>query len=146
MKKTFSNFRTLAALLMAGATFAACSSSDDNIIEQQSANPGEQVYTLTINASKGDGATTRALTLTSDGLIASWTNGDELTVVNQSTMTPLGGTLTASNASGSTATFSGALTGTIAEDDELILSYHARSYFPFFGNQDGTLSIYLSPG
>lgn len=140
MKKTFNNFRTLAALLMAGAAFAACS-SDDNIIEnQQPATSGEQVYTLTINASKGDG-TTRALDLDGTGkLTASWTNGDELTVVNQTkSYTALGGTLTASNASGNTAAFSGALTGTIEVNDVLILNYHQHNYFTEFPNQDGTL-------
>ena len=138
MKKTFSNFRTLAALLMAGAAFAACS-SDDNIIEnQQPANPGEQVYTLTVNASKGDG-TTRALDLDGTKLVASWSNGDELTVFNQTKMAALTGTLTASNASGSTATFAGALTGTIEVGDKLILTYHDHYYFTDFLDQDGTL-------
>ena len=63
MKKFITDIRTLAALLIASATFAACSSSDDNIIEEQPANPAEQVYTLTIQASKptGDDATTRGL-------------------------------------------------------------------------------------
>ena len=141
MKKTFSNFRTLAALLMAGAAFAACS-SDDNIIEnQQPANPGEQVYTLTINASKGD-ATTRALDLDGTGkLTASWANGDELGVINLTkSYTPLSGTLTASNASGSTATFSGTLSGTIDVGDQLILNYQEYNYFGSeFKSQDGTL-------
>ncbi len=139
MKKTFSNIRTLAALLMAGAAFAACSSNDDNIIEnQQPANPGEQVYTLTINASKGDG-TTRALSLDGSGkLTASWANGDELTVYNASKGAYLTGTLTASNALGSTATFSGALTGTIEVGNYLELLYRPID-FASFNNQDGTL-------
>ena len=103
------------------------------------ATSGEQVYTLTINASKGDG-TTRALDLDGTKLVASWANGDELTVVNQTkSVTPLGGTLTASNASGSTATFSGALIGTIEAGDVLILYYQMHHYFDEFPNQDGTL-------
>lgn len=63
-RKKFLNYiRTLAALLMAGAAFAACSGSDDIISEtQQPANPTEpQVYTLVIKASKSTNATTRAL-------------------------------------------------------------------------------------
>ena len=136
MKNTFSNIRTLAALLMAGAAFAACSS--DDIITEQPANPSEQVYTLTINASKGDG-TTRALDLDGTSLVASWANGDELTVYNQTKFEDLGGTLTASNASGNTATFSGVLTGTIEVGDELILNYQEHNYFTEFPNQDGTL-------
>ena len=138
MKK---DIRTLAALLMAGAAFAACSSNDDNIIEnQQPANPGEQVYTLTINASKGD-ATTRALDLDGTKLVASWADGDELGVINLTkSYTTLGGTLTASNASGSTATFSGTLSGTIDVGDQLILSYQEYNYFGSeFKSQNGTL-------
>ena len=63
MKKIFTNILTLAALLITGVAFTACSSSDDSIVEQQPANPGEQVYTLTIKASKDGSATTRALKL-----------------------------------------------------------------------------------
>ena len=60
MKKFITDIRTLAALLMAGAAFTACS-SDDNIIEQPQ-NPTEpKVYTLVIKASKGGDTTTRAL-------------------------------------------------------------------------------------
>ena len=52
---------SLAALLMAGAAFTACSSSSDDIIEQPT-NPTEpQVYTMVIKASKGGDTTTRAL-------------------------------------------------------------------------------------
>ena len=70
MKKTISNFRTLAALLMAGAAFAACSNSDD-IINEQPVNPVKQGYTLTVSASK-DGSTTRALSLEGTAVVASW--------------------------------------------------------------------------
>ena len=60
MKKFMTDIKTLAALLMAGAAFTACS-SDDNIIEQPQ-NPTEpQVYTMVIKASKGGDTTTRAL-------------------------------------------------------------------------------------
>lgn len=139
MKKILRNIRALAALLMAGAAFAACSSNDDNIIEQQPANLGEQVYTLTINASKGDAAT-RALSLSGTSLVASWANGDELTVYNITQDAPLGGTLTASNASGAIATFKGALTGSIDAGDGLKLSYHPTASLSAFASQDGTLS------
>ena len=46
MKKYFSNIFALAALLMAGAAFTACS-SDDNSIEQPANPVGEKTYTLT---------------------------------------------------------------------------------------------------
>ena len=139
MKKYFSNIRTLAALLMAGAAFAACSNSDNEIEEQPVSPAKPQVYTLTVYASKGT-AETRALSLDDTKLLASWENGDELTVYNSTKGAALGGTLTASNASGATATFSGTLTGTIAEGDELILSYHQPTGFSAYGAQTGTLA------
>ena len=89
MKKTFRNIRTLAALLMAGAAFAACSSSEDNIIEQQPANPGEQVYTLTVNATKDGGSQTRALNLDGEKLVASWETTDHIAVINKSKSFPI---------------------------------------------------------
>ena len=50
---------------MAGAAFAACSSSDDEILNDQPiVNPtAPKTYTMTIQASKGDAATTRGLSL-----------------------------------------------------------------------------------
>ena len=46
---------SLAALLMAGAAFTACSSSSDEITDKQPENPTTpKVYTLVIKASKGD--------------------------------------------------------------------------------------------
>ena len=52
MKKTFNYICTLAALLMAGAAFTACSSDDSIVEEQPVVNPSEPVYTLTINANE----------------------------------------------------------------------------------------------
>lgn len=141
MKKIYTNILTLAALLITGVAFTACSSSDDSIVEQQPANPGEQVYTLTIKASKDGSATTRALKLeTSGALTAYWANGDELTVYNKTKSEALTGSLIASNASGSTATFSGTLSGTIAANDVLTLTYHPIASISSYEVQDGTLS------
>lgn len=141
MKKIYTNILILAALLITGVAFTACSSSDDSIVEQQPANPGEQVYTLTIKASKDGSATTRALKLeTSGALTAYWANGDELTVYNKTKSEALTGSLIASNASGSTATFSGTLSGTIAANDELTLTYHPITSISTYQGQDGTLS------
>lgn len=47
---------------MAGAAFAACSSSDDSIAEQQPVNPTEaKTYTMTVQVTKGDAAGTRSI-------------------------------------------------------------------------------------
>lgn len=134
-----SNIRTLAALLMAGAAFAACSNSDDSI--EQPANAGEKVYTLTINATKGDNAATRALSLNSDGVLsASWVTTDVIYVTKGTTAV---GTLSPSSisADGQSATFTGTLDGTkFAVDDVLTLTYHPINGISGFAAQDGTLS------
>lgn len=134
MKKTFSNIRFLAALLMVGAAFIACS-SDDSIIEQQPITPDGQVYTLTVNATKDGSATTRALNLSGTNLVASWATTDVITVTKGTT--PVG-TLSPSNISGGNATF----TGTVSEvvvGDVLTLDYHPITSLSAFGGQDGTL-------
>ena len=79
MKKILSNIYTLAALLMAGAAFTACSSSDD-IIEQPTKPTEPQVYTMVIKASKGGDATTRALSLDGSTLNASWSGTETIEV------------------------------------------------------------------
>ena len=137
MKKTIMNIRTMAALLIASAAFTACSNEDGAVIgEQPAATQTPQVYTLTLQAANATGAQHRALALDGTKLVAKWAAGDELTVINVTSMTPLGGTLTASNVSadGKTCTFSGTLTGTIEVGNQLALHYHATS-----GTQDGTL-------
>ena len=139
MKKYFCNIFALAALLMAGAAFTACS-SDDNSIEQPASPVGEKTYTLTINASKGANASTRALALDGTKLVASWANGDQLSVYNVTKDAPLVGSLIASNANGLTATFSGSLTGAIDVDDELTLSYHQPTGMSDYAAQTGTLA------
>ena len=131
MKKTFANIRTLAAVLMASAALVACNKEYNATAEQT-----PQVYTLAIQAGMDSNAQTKALELDGTKLVAKWEAGDELTVINVTSGTPLGGTLTASNVSadGQTCTFSGTLTGAIAVDNHLALHYHAIS-----GTQDGTL-------
>ena len=79
MKKILSDIRTMAAVLMASATLAACS-SDDNIIDEQPVQPKGQVYTMTVNATKGGDATTRALSLDNKTLNATWTTYEDVYV------------------------------------------------------------------
>jgi hypothetical protein len=136
MKKIFSNIRTMAALLMAGAAFAACSSSDDIIENQQPANTGKQAYTLTVSASKG-GSTTRALTNNNGAIEASWETTDVIHVT-QADGTEIG-TLSPTSINGLTATFTGTISGDaqIAESDVLTLTYHPVADF---ATQNGTLS------
>ena len=119
MKKMISNIKTLAALLMAGAAFTACSSSDDNIIEQSKKPTEPQVYTLVIKASKGDDAITRALS-GGDGYVSARWDGTETIVVVQDngiTKTEIGTATAAPNVDGGettiTATLNSAPTGAL---------------------------------
>ena len=149
MKKYFSNIFALAALLMAGAAFTACS-SDDNSIEQPANPAGEKTYTLTVNASKGANASTRALALNGAKLVASWAEGDELSVFKAEnrtgctagnllgTISPVAGSI---SADGAKATFTGTLTGTVSNGDKLMLVYHPAAFaITGFEGQAGTLA------
>ena len=139
MKKIIFNIKTLAALLMAGAAFTACSNEDD-LIKEQPVNP-TQKYIMTVNASKGDDATTRALTLgrndadTKNVLNATWAAGEQVTVYNVTKSAALDGYLEVQSAGAST-TLKGALTGTVEAGDELRLSF----LNPIYSGQNGTLA------
>ena len=106
---------SLAALLMAGTVFTACSSSDDII--EQTVNPtktnGQQVYTMVVKATKGD-ATTRGLSLNGKTLNVKWYEGEVVKVVQQNDDAPYDfkeiGTLTAAASSNGETTLTGTLT------------------------------------
>lgn len=130
---------SLAALLIASATFVACSSDSDSIIDElQPVNPTGQ-YTMTIKATKGEDAVTRALTAGSGSISATWTENDVVTVYNVTKNAALEGTLVAQS-SGAETTLKGTLTGTIQKDDVLKLMFLSPSY----GTQDGTLDYIAS--
>ena len=124
MKK---NILSLATLLIASATvFTACS-SDDNIIEEKPVNPTEQVYTMTIQASKttGDDVQTRGLywnnPSTYDEIKVNWHKGEEVRVVQDGKMV---GTLTSTASEDGSTTLSGTLTG-VTQDADLQFFLHA---------------------
>lgn len=111
MKKT--NIRTLVALLIASATFAACSSEDNEIQNEQPADLSAKVYTMTIPASKGDGnAATRGLYIddsqTRKPLMVDWNGTEKVRVVQNGNVI---GTLTATASSSANTTLSGTVTG-----------------------------------
>ena len=109
---------SLAALLMVGAAFTACS-SDDNIIEEQPVvNPTQKTVTMTVMATKGD--ITRGLSLDGKTLNTVWKTTDEVKVyiINQWT-TPVGLLHPTSNTSG-TVTLTGTVTG-VNEGQQLVL-------------------------
>ena len=136
---------SLAALLMAGAAFAACSSAD-NAIEQPASHAAEQVYTLTIKATNG-GASTRGLELYDNPddatkekwLRAKWEEGDKLDVTKGTTK--LTSTLECMAVNDNIATFSGTISGEhISDGDDLTLHYHMPAGLSNFASQDGTLA------
>ena len=138
---------SLAALLMTSAMFTACSSSDDEILNEQPVNPTEpKVYTMAVKASKGDDiASTRALSLGTDAdnkpiINAWWAEGETCDVWKiESGFVKLDGQLKAQATGevGGTVTLSGKITGDIAESDMLLLLY-PNSVIDYSG-QDGTL-------
>ncbi len=133
MKK---EIRTLAALLIASAAFVACS-SDDNIIANENQQPVIGKYTMTINASKGDDATTRALSLDGKTLNVKWANTDEVSVFPTSSwLTPLGTLTAAASETGSTS-LTGDLTSAPSAGDQLNLLF-PRAKWDYTG-QTGVL-------
>ena len=128
--KNMKNF-SLVAIMMAAIIFAACS-GEENIISTQ---PTTGTFNLIVNASKGDDAATRALSLDKDALKATWTIGDVVKVYNVTRSAELTGSLIAQSNEKST-TLRGTLTGTIAAGDKLKLKFLS----PTYSSQDGTLA------
>ena len=144
MKRIFTYFRMLAAVLLAGAALFACTMTDVLADETDQPDNGPKVYSITIKAGN---ARTKALTFNgssedpTNALKATWADGDELTIYNSTKGKPFTGTLAASNVSvdGLTATFSGTVSGVVDEGDELELRYHYHEFAEYSG-QDGTLA------
>ena len=138
MQKFITDIKSLAALLMAGAAFAACS-GDDNIVEELPATPAQHTYTMTIEASKGGGsdATTRALSIDGSGALnATWETSNEVKAYNYTKSSALTGSLKPQS-DGASATLTGSLTGSVAVDD--IINLRWPSVDADYTGQDGTL-------
>ena len=139
---TMKNLKNTAGWLVMAAALtlglSACSSSEDSIIEQP-VNPTQKTYTMTITASKGDGAMTRALTY--DGntktINAAWTEGEKVYVYNHTKDKALDGYLEAKD-DGASVTLEGDLTGTVEKDDELYLGFPQLD--EYYTGQNGTLT------
>ena len=129
-KKMKKNIRTLAALLIASATLAACSSDDNEIQNAQPANPTEpQTYTMTIQATKATGgATTRGLSLDGKTLNVKWNEGEVVEVVQMSGTTSKSlGTLKAKASTDGITTLTGELVG-LQTGAQLKFYLHGASY------------------
>ncbi len=116
--------------VMAILAFAACNSK----IEQPEVNPGVKTYSVTVNGVKT--GVTMALADAGSSITATWTAGDEVTVLSGST--PVG-TLTAES-DGAATRFIGTITGDFNQNDELELRYLSDSYTTQYGTLDGIAS------
>ena len=134
MKSIKTTIHALAVLLVAAVATVACSSDDDNITGGQTAEP--KVYTMTVHATKGGDASTRALSLDGTTLNATWTEGDKVEVWSSDGTTVKYGTLTAQS-SGSSTTLTGEMDfpAGLSSDLQLQLKYLSNDY----SKQTGTL-------
>lgn len=134
MKKMITNMKTLVALLMAGAAVTSCSS--DNEMDSPKA-PAGKTYTMTVQATKGGDATTRALTDAGSTLTATWATTENVYVKKVDTWAT--GSLKP-QADGATATLKGTLSDvTIAANDVLTLQFPKSGDITYAG-QKGTLA------
>lgn len=135
MKKMMTNMKTLVALLMAGAAVTSCSS--DNEMDSPKA-PAGKTYTMTVQATKGGDATTRALADGGDGtLTATWATTENVYVKKDATWAT--GSLKP-QADGATATLKGELSGvTIDAGDKLTMQFPKSGDITYAG-QKGTLA------
>lgn len=135
MKK---NIQTLAALLMAVAGTTACSSEDDIAVDTLPQKPAEQTYTMTVEASKGDDVTTRALSLDGTALNATWDTTEKVYVYSPGKTFTLYGTLSPMTGGSSTTTLTGTMTAMPGKNEQLLLFFPRRTIT--FTGQVGTLA------
>ena len=134
-------FGTMAMLLM-GAAMISCSNIDDAV--EHPVVMGKQVYTLSVDASKGSDNTTRALTPGAHSLAPSWKAGETLAVYGKhgDDYSKVGELV--SQGDGVSVTFKGEVdlsSGSVTESD--VLANGLKLCFPDserdFTGQDGTL-------
>lgn len=134
MKK---DIKTLAALLMAGAAFTACSDKDE-IINEQPVNPVTK-YTMTVNATKGEDAQTRGLSLSGKTLSVKWAATDHVSVFPAAWSRTQYGTLTAAASDNGTTSLTGDLTTAPTAGDNLNLLF-PRATWDYTGQTGMLLS------
>ena len=126
----------LAALLMAGAAFTACSETD-NIVEEQPA--AARTYKMTVDATMGEGAQTRGLYLDGSALKVKWYNTDQVSVFPAAWSRTAYGALTAAASDNGTTSLTGDLTTAPTAGDNLNLLFPRAEW-----NYTGQKGILLS--
>lgn len=122
MKKIISNTKMLAALLMAGAAFTACSDKDE-IFNEQPVPPVQQSYKMTVDATMGGNAQTRGLYIDNTALKVKWYNTDQVSVFPEAWSPAPYGTLTAAASNDGKTTLTGDLTTLPAVNNNLKLLF-----------------------
>ena len=130
-----SSIKTLAIQLMVGVAFAACSSSDDSIVEQPVNPTAPKTYTMIVQATKGDAAATRGLSLNGNTLNVKWNEGEKVVVMQDDDEL---GTLTATPDPNdpTKATLTGELDELDLEED---IEFHLHSASCDYSRQSGVL-------
>lgn len=136
MKKMMTNMKTLVALLMAGAAVTSCSS--DNEMDSLKA-PAGKTYTMTVQATKGGDAMTRALELGAEGktLTATWATTENVYVKKDDTWAT--GSLKPQTAGAST-TLKGTLSGVTFKVNDVLTLQFPKSGDITYAGQKGTLA------
>ena len=127
--KNYSNiFRTMAALLMAGVAFSACTPDEEML--------AKRTYTININASQGYNDAFKGLSEDQySNILATWDENEHITVFNTTRTNDLEGYLTPETPGRKESQLSGNVTGTIANDDVLRLVRGRQNV----NSQNGTL-------
>lgn len=136
MKKILSSTKMLAALLMAGAAFTACSETDNIVEEQPSA---ARTYKMTVDATMGDDAQTRGLYLDSSALKVKWYNTDQVSVFPAAWSRTAYGALNAAASDNGSTTLTGDLTTLPTAGDHLNLLF-PRATWDYTGQKGVLLS------
>ncbi len=136
MEKIYKKIVSITSMVIVGVLISSCS-SEDSSVDNTSGTP--KTYSMVINASKSESnKTTRALSLDDNTLNATWATTENIYVTKSGTSL---GTLNPQS-SGATALLKGELTGTIAVNDNLTLTFPCSNID--YRNQDGTLATIAS--
>ena len=124
------------SLLLACALLFSCAKETEPLVRPEPSVPEERIYTLTVEAEKGERPDTKALDFVETTLKAFWLKGEEVSVYKANALL---GTLAAQIA-GSTTQLQGQISGEIKKDDVLTLKFLS----PDYGSQDGSLAYIAS--
>ena len=136
MKKYMKAFRTLTVQIIALAALTACSSDNEVLNDQPIVSPtAPKTYTMTVQATKGDAAATRGLSLDGNTLNVKWNEGEEVIVMQDDDKL---GTLTATPDPDDPT--KATLTGELDElDPEEDIEFHLHSASRNYSRQSGVL-------